>query len=80
MEKTFEYRYFSLPPQDIAYLRFILESYDGLCFMRTLDNRSGVVEVAWSASQSNDAQRLLAALQKEIALCEISQPAEIAPL
>lgn len=80
MEKTFEYHYFSLPPQDIAYLRFILESYDGLCFMRTLDSRSGVIEVGWSTSQRNDAQQLLAALRGEIALSEISPPEEIPSL
>ncbi|HDR46221.1 MAG TPA: DUF4911 domain-containing protein [Geoalkalibacter subterraneus] len=80
MENTFEYRYFSLPPQDIAYLRFILESYDGLCFMRTLDNRSGVIEVAWPVSQRADAQQLLAALQEEITLYEIAPPEEIPPL
>ncbi|AJF05792.1 DUF4911 domain-containing protein [Geoalkalibacter subterraneus] len=80
MKKTFEYRYFSLPPQDIAYLRFILESYDGLCFMRTLDNRSGVLEVAWPASQRADAQQLLAALQEEVALHQIPPPEIIPPL
>ncbi len=80
MEKTFEYRYFSLPPQDIAYLRFILESYDGLCFMRTLDNRSGVIEIAWPPSQRDDAQQLLAALHEEIALHQIPPPEKVPPL
>ncbi len=31
-------RYFQLPRAEIGQLRFILESYDGLAFARTLDS------------------------------------------
>jgi len=72
--------YYRLPRQAIGLLRFLLESYDGLAFMRTLDSRDGLVEVAWPASRSGDAEALLAALEAELAMQRVAPPAEVPPL
>lgn len=74
--------YYSLPRRQIGYLRFILESYDGLAFVSTLDNRQALVEIAYPASRCEDAQALLAALVEECAMTAVpgAAAAEYPPL
>ena len=78
-EKTsapFLKKIYCLPKAEIAYLRFTLESYDGLAFVRTLDPGRGLVEIAFPPSRRDDAERLLAALQKETGMTEADIPAD----
>jgi len=67
-------RCFRLDRANIAYLRFILEGYDGLVFQRTLDPRAALVEVAYPASCRGDAEALLTALVRECAMSEVPLP------
>ena len=78
--EPFTKRYYQLPRDAIGYLRFILESYDGLAFARTLDSRSGLVEIACSPSRQEDVDDLLAALAEEVGLRQVATPAQIPPL
>lgn len=78
--EIFRKRYFELPRAEIGHLRFILESYDGLAFARTLDKQNGLVEIAYSASRCHDAEVLLAALAAEVGLREVATPEQIPPL
>lgn len=80
MDKVFQRGYFQLGKQQIALLRFLLESYDGLVFLRTLDNRLALVELAWPPSRAVDALALIAALEQELGMQPASVPAEIPPL
>lgn len=75
-------RVFRMPPAEIGYLRFLLESYDGLGFVRTLDGRQALVEIAFSPSRRQDAEALLSALAAECAMAEVSAlpPDEFPPL
>lgn len=77
---TFEKRYFILPRAEIGHLRFILESYDGLAFARTLDSKEGLVEIAFPSTRDEDAQKLIAALCQEASLREVPAPQEVPPL
>jgi hypothetical protein len=77
---TFEKRYFLLPRAEIAHLRFVLESYDGVAFARTLDSKAGLVEIAFPSTREQDAQELITALCKEASLREVAPPEEIPPL
>ena len=78
--EIFSKRYFRLPRAEIGHLRFILESYDGLAFARTLDSGSGLVEIACSPSRREDVDELLKTLAEEIGLREVPAPAVLAPL
>jgi len=69
-------RYYQLPRAEIAWLRFILESYDGLAFVHTLDSRAALVEVAYPPSRRNDAEALLESLCRESDLQPIPPPPE----
>jgi len=58
----------------IGYLRFTLEGYDGLGFIRTLDAAQGIIEIAWPASRDADMRAWLAALAGEVSLQAVSRP------
>ena len=73
-------RYFQLPRAEIGQLRFILESYDGLAFARTLDSATGLVEIAFSPSRTEDVNALLLALFEEVGFREAPVPEDIPPL
>jgi len=79
-DKEFCKRYFQMPRAEIGHLRFILESYDGLAFARTLDNQLALVEIAYPPSRSQDVEPLLKALAEEVSLQEVPPPEEILPL
>lgn len=66
--------YYNLPRRQIGYLRFILESYDGLAFVRTLDNRQALVEIAYPASRREDVQALLGSLAEECTMTAVAPP------
>jgi len=68
-------KYYCLSRKQIGYLRFILESYDGLAFVRTLDARQALVEIAYPASRRADAEALLAALVAECSMTAVAPPA-----
>ncbi|MCP3176665.1 DUF4911 domain-containing protein [Desulfuromonas sp. KJ2020] len=70
MDTPFVKRVYRTPRQHIAYLRFVLESYDGLAFIRTLDSRQALVEIAYPPSRRLDAEALLSALAQELPLEE----------
>ena len=80
MDKVFQRGYFQLEKDKIALLRFLLESYDGLVFLRTLDNRLALVELAWPPSRALDAGALIAALEQELGMQPAPVPAKIPPL
>ncbi len=78
--EIFSKRYFQMARAEIGHLRFILESYDGLAFARTLDNQLALVEIAYSPSRVRDVEALLEALTAEIGLQEVAAPEEIPSL
>lgn len=74
MTPSFVKRFFRLAPPEIAFLRFVLEGYDGLVFLRTLDPREALVEIAYAPACTGDAEFLLAALIEECAMSEVPLP------
>lgn len=74
MDDPFVKKVYRTPRQQIAYLRFVLESYDGLAFIRTLDSRQALVEIAYPPSRRVDAEALLRSLAAELPLEETEPP------
>lgn len=72
-------RYFRVDRRHIAYLRFILEGYDGLATLTTIDSRQGIVALDIPEYFVEDMAALLAALAEETGITEISRP-EAVPL
>jgi len=73
-------RYYRMAKSEIAYLRYTLESYDGLAYQRTLDSASGLVEVLWPVERNSDVEALLTALTDELGWQEVEAPEVVPPI
>jgi len=69
--------YFKLRPEDIAYIKFILESYDGVGIIRTVDRKRAVIVALVVEDFLATARALFASVKNEIEIAEIPRPAEI---
>lgn len=65
---AFCHRRYRLLPARIGMLRFLVEGYDGILFLRTIDARTAVVELSWSESCAAEADGILAALGVELGM------------
>lgn len=71
-----ENRFFQLASRDMVYMKFILEAYEGLCTMSTIDGKRGIVKVNYTVPFAGDVDRLMQALAGEIALTEVTEGGE----
>ena len=58
--------YLRIAPSRIAYLRFILEGYDGLAILSTFDAGHGIVLVRYPRSSEKDVLALLGDLAPQL--------------
>ncbi|HIJ94338.1 MAG TPA: DUF4911 domain-containing protein [Desulfuromonadales bacterium] len=58
-------RYFKVAHHDMVFLKFILEAYEGMNVMSTVDNREGIIRIAIMPGFVEDMDALLAALGKQ---------------
>jgi hypothetical protein len=61
-----ESRYFRLHRKDIAYFKFIIESYEGMAVVRTKDPYEAIVELMVAPGWERDIDKILEGLGKEI--------------
>jgi hypothetical protein len=52
--------------REIAFIRFILEAYDGLAVVTTLDPAAGLIEFHIAPGCEQDVERILQDLQQDI--------------
>ncbi len=69
--------YFTIRPEDIAYVKFVLESYDGVGIIRTVDRKKAVIVALVVEDFLEAARALFASLKNEVAIAEIPRPADI---
>ncbi len=55
-----------VPRKEIAYLKFIIESYEGMAVIRTKDPCQAIVELMIAPGWEKEVEALLEDLQKEI--------------
>jgi hypothetical protein len=55
-------------PKDIAYFKFIIESYEGMAVVRTKDPREAVVELMVAPGWEKDVEEILEGLRKEMTI------------
>lgn len=70
---AFESRRCRIARRDLAYVHFILESYEGLAVMSTLDKAEGIVEITFHPAFAAEVEGLLAALAQEVSLVPLAQ-------
>ncbi|MBJ6723275.1 DUF4911 domain-containing protein [Geomesophilobacter sediminis] len=66
-------RFYRVSGKDLVYLKFILEAYEGLSTMSTVDPRQGIVKVVYPVAFADDVESLMQALAKEITVTEVTQ-------
>ena len=55
-----------IAPDRIHFLKFILEGYDGLALLSTVDAVQGLVEIRYPLEIENDVKQLLRSLKPQI--------------
>ncbi len=68
-------RYFRVDRRDLVYLKFILEAYEGLAVLSTVEREGMVVRIACPHFFAADVDALLKALAGEIGITEVPRPA-----
>ena len=67
-------RFYRLPHRKIVELIFLLEGYEGMAVPRTLDKEQGIIELLIAPDFLPRLEALLAELQPELEIVEISKP------
>ena len=65
-------RYYRLHRKDIAYFKFIIESYDGMAVVRTKDPHEAIVELMVAPGWEKDVDQVIEGLRKEIQIDPLS--------
>ena len=61
-------RYFKVAHRDMVFLKFILEAYEGMNIMSTVDNTVGIIRIAIMPGFVDDMDGLLAELGRQVVM------------
>jgi len=61
-----------IPPEEIAFVKFIFESYEGIAVLRTLDRHRAVIVVIVAADFLAEARAILESLRAEVPWIEVT--------
>ena len=61
-------RYFRVAHREMVYLKFILEAYEGMNVMSTVDNAAGIIRIAVMEGFEPDMDRLLSELGRQVVM------------
>lgn len=67
-------RYFRVDRRDLVYLKFILEAYEGMSTLSTVDKSGVIVQLTIPAGFAPDMAQLIEEMQREITLTEVVYP------
>jgi hypothetical protein len=59
-------RYFKVAHRDMVFLKFILEAYEGMNVMSTVDNKAGIIRIAIMPGFVADMDELLTELGRQV--------------
>ena len=69
--------YLKLPPEKIVELKLLLETYEGIGELRTLNNRKGEVVILAVKDTESTVHKLLADTKEQLELREIEKPEDL---
>lgn len=69
--------YLEIPPEEIAYVKFIVESYEGVGIIRTVHRKKAIIVLLVVDDFLSVARGILDSLKNEASLTEIARPADI---
>lgn len=62
------FRYFKVRHRDMVFLKFILEAYEGMNVMSTVDNQAGIIRIAIMEGFEADMDGVLAELGRQVVM------------
>ena len=68
-------KHFFVRPKEIYYLRFILEGYEGLAVVTTLQPESGLVQINIAPGCEQQVEEILSAERAALGLRAVNKPA-----
>ena len=68
MNEAMVCRYFKVAHRDMVFLKFILEAYEGMNVMSTVDNSVGIIRIAIMPGFVADMDGLLAELGRQVVM------------
>ena len=71
-----EVLFLRVAPRDIALIKFVFESYEGIAVVRTLDKRAAIIVVLIAEDFREVARGALESLAEEVRIEEIPAPPE----
>lgn len=69
--------YIEVPPEQIAYVKFVFESYEEVGIVRTVDRKRAVIVLLAMNDFLAAARKILDSLKTEMPLREIARPADL---
>lgn len=72
-------RNLKIDPQDIVFIKAILESYEGMVVMRTIEVGKPVIELLIARDFAPVIDRVIQDLQTQVAMEELPAPVSLAP-
>ena len=69
--------YLETPPEHIAYIKFIFESYEEVGIIRTVDRKKAVIVLLVVTDFVDVAHSILDSLKHEVPLTEIRRPVDL---
>jgi hypothetical protein len=66
--------FYRIHPSEIHYLKFILEAYEGLATLTTLNSKTGLIQLAVPPGRQDSLESLLEALGPELGLERVTVP------
>lgn len=69
--------YLQTRSEDIAYIKFIFESYEGVGIVRTVDRKRTIIVLLAAPDFTGTARQILESLKRDVLLIEIPRPAEV---
>jgi hypothetical protein len=72
-------RFFRVNRRDMVFLKFVLEAYEGMNVMSTVDNTAGIIRVAVMPGFENDMDALLAELGTLVSMEPVEWSGTVSP-
>ncbi|GAB4304425.1 MAG: DUF4911 domain-containing protein [Desulfuromonadia bacterium] len=66
-------RLYRIGKRDRVYLQFIMESYEGMAVLSTVDAEKGIVSISSLSRWSREVESLLSALSREMEITPLSE-------
>jgi hypothetical protein len=68
--------YLEVAPQDIVFVKHVVEATEGIGVLRTIDRKRAVIVVMIAADMAADARAMLESIRHHVPWVEVARPAD----